>query len=58
MVLNTLGIQLLEQLAQYEPQRLRRLIAETGLRTRYLDTWPEQARRIVAGKNEGQQDAG
>jgi predicted flap endonuclease-1-like 5' DNA nuclease len=49
MVLNTLGIRIFEQLAAYEPERLRRLIAETGLRTRYLDTWPEQARRIVEG---------
>jgi predicted flap endonuclease-1-like 5' DNA nuclease len=49
MVLNTLGIRIFEQLAQYEPERLRQLIAETGLRTRYLDTWPEQARQIVEG---------
>ena len=58
MVLNLLGIHIFEQLAQYEPERLRQLIAETGLRTRYLDTWPEQARRIAEGKERDEGDAG
>jgi predicted flap endonuclease-1-like 5' DNA nuclease len=52
MVLNTLGIQIFEQLAHHEPEELESLIAETGLQTRHLDTWPEQARLIVAGKEE------
>jgi predicted flap endonuclease-1-like 5' DNA nuclease len=47
MVLNALGIRVFEQLAAYEPERLRQLIAETGLRTRYLRAWPEQARLMA-----------
>ena len=54
MVLNTLGIQIFEQLAQYTPEELKALIAETGLRTRYLETWTEQARHIVEGQDEKQ----
>ena len=52
LVLNTLGIQIFEQLARYEPEQLDALIAETGLRTRHLETWPEQARLIVEGKED------
>jgi len=52
MVLNTLGIQVFEQLARYEPEQLEKLIAETGLQTRDLETWPEQAREIVEEQEE------
>jgi predicted flap endonuclease-1-like 5' DNA nuclease len=52
LVLNTLGIQIFEQLAHYEPEQLDALIAETGLRTRHMETWPEQARLIVEGKKD------
>jgi predicted flap endonuclease-1-like 5' DNA nuclease len=52
MVLNTLGIEIFEQLARYEPEQLETLIAESGLRTRHLETWPKQARLIVEGKED------
>jgi predicted flap endonuclease-1-like 5' DNA nuclease len=48
-VLNALGIQIFEQLAQYTPKELETLISETGLRSRHLETWPKQARLIAEG---------
>ncbi len=50
MVLNALGIQIFEQLAQYTPEELETLISETGLRSRHLETWPKQARLIAEGR--------
>ena len=52
MVLNTLGIEIFEQLAHYEPEHLETLVDESGLRTRHLETWPKQAQLIVEGKED------
>lgn len=49
MVLNAAGVMIYEQLARLTPEELDVLIGETGLRARYEETWPEQARLAVDG---------
>ncbi len=49
-ILNAAGIFIYEQLANTTPERLIVIVGESGLRARFLRTWPEQASLAVAGK--------
>ena len=51
-VLNAAGILIYEQLARLTPEHLKNLVAESGLRTRYLYLWPKQARLLAKGNQE------
>ena len=51
--LHTCGIYIFEQLAALDAATVRDLLSEIGARSRYLDTWREQARLILAGDEEG-----
>jgi predicted flap endonuclease-1-like 5' DNA nuclease len=51
--LNAAGVKIFEQLAAMTASELATLVGESGLHTRYLDTWPEQARLAAAGEWEG-----
>ncbi|MGC9356861.1 MAG: peptidoglycan DD-metalloendopeptidase family protein [Anaerolineae bacterium] len=43
-LLRAAGIVLFEQLAAMRPSEIKRLLGETGIRTRAVESWPEQAR--------------
>ncbi len=47
--LQAAGILIFEQLAELTPDQLEALLVETGLRTRYLASWPHQARLALRG---------
>ena len=49
-ILNAAGIYIFEQLAHTTPERLVEIVGESGLRARFLQTWPEQAGLAVAGE--------
>jgi len=51
--LHTCGIYIFEQLAALDAATVRALLSEIGARSRYLGSWGEQARLIVAGDAEG-----
>ncbi len=48
--LRAAGIMIYEQLAQLSSSELVAILEETGLRARYLTTWPEQARLAAGGE--------
>lgn len=47
--LRAAGIMIFQQLARLSVTELETLIDETGLRARYIETWPAQARLAAAG---------
>ena len=47
--LRAAGIVVYEQLARLTPRQLKDLVGESGLQTRHLSTWPEQARLLARG---------
>lgn len=49
-ILNAAGIFIYDQLANTTPERLMVIVGESGLRARFLRTWPEQASLAVAGE--------
>ncbi len=49
-MLNAAGVYLYTQLAAMEPEQLQALLGETELRTRYLETWPKQARMLLENR--------
>jgi hypothetical protein len=51
--LRAAGIVIYEQLAELSAAKLAMLLGETGLRTRHLPTWPEQARLAAEGNWDG-----
>ena len=55
-VLNAAGILIYEQLARLTPEQLKIIVSESGLRTRYLATWPEQAAALVKGNTKAQRN--
>jgi len=46
-MLNAAGVMLFEQLAAMSPEQIRALLRECGLRVRYTESWPEQARLLA-----------
>ncbi|MBN1954562.1 MAG: SH3 domain-containing protein [Anaerolineae bacterium] len=52
-LLRAAGIGIYEQLAALEPGQIRAILAEAGMGAKYVETWPEQARQLVAGKLKG-----
>jgi predicted flap endonuclease-1-like 5' DNA nuclease len=50
-LLRAAGIVVFEQLAALQPEQIRRILREAGIRVRYVETWPEQARYLVEGND-------
>jgi hypothetical protein len=50
IALRAAGIMIFEQLAELSPAELDEILAETGLRTLHIETWPAQAALAAAGR--------
>lgn len=55
-VLNAAGIVIYEQLARLTPEKLKTIVSESGLRARFLATWPEQAALLARGNKKAHTD--